>query len=50
MRLVDAGPGSGLGLAIVREIVEAHGGELYFRSLPGGFAVGCALPRLLPEP
>ena len=50
VRLVDAGPGSGLGLAIVREIVEAHGGELCFRSLPDGFAVGCAFPRLLPEP
>ncbi|NGZ75786.1 HAMP domain-containing sensor histidine kinase [Saccharibacillus alkalitolerans] len=28
-------PGSGLGLAICKQIVEAHGGSIAFRSLPG---------------
>jgi len=28
--------GTGLGLAIVKKIVEEHGGEMHFASLPGG--------------
>jgi signal transduction histidine kinase len=37
--------GSGLGLAIVRSLVEAHGGRVWARSVPGeGAAFGFALP------
>ncbi|MEQ8717834.1 MAG: HAMP domain-containing sensor histidine kinase [Acidimicrobiales bacterium] len=38
-------PGSGLGLAIVRQIVDAHSGEVWARRRPdGGSAVGFRLP------
>ncbi|CUK15696.1 Sensor protein QseC [Ruegeria denitrificans] len=30
--------GSGLGLTIVKEVVEAHGGKMYFENMPGGGA------------
>ena len=29
-------PGSGLGLAIVRQVAEAHGGEVLVEAAPGG--------------
>jgi two-component system sensor histidine kinase MprB len=32
-------PGSGLGLAIVRQVAEAHGGEVEARGAPGGGAL-----------
>jgi signal transduction histidine kinase len=38
--------GSGLGLAICRQIVDAHGGSLTCRSVPGE---GALLQVLLPE-
>jgi signal transduction histidine kinase len=39
-------PGYGLGLAISQEIVEAHGGQLTLRSLPGeGSTFQVSLPR-----
>jgi signal transduction histidine kinase len=39
-------PGSGLGLAIVRHIVEAHGGQVTARSVPGkGSVFTVVLPR-----
>ncbi|WP_139227620.1 PAS domain-containing sensor histidine kinase [Nocardioides alpinus] len=39
-------PGTGLGLTIVRTIVEAHGGEVSARSIPGeGTTVRVVLPR-----
>jgi two-component system, OmpR family, sensor histidine kinase MprB len=31
-------PGSGLGLAIVRQVAEAHGGEVAVENAPGGGA------------
>lgn len=38
-------PGSGLGLAIVRQIIDAHSGEVWARRRPdGGTAVGFRLP------
>lgn len=38
-------PGSGLGLAIVQQAIEANGGEVFARNLPGGGAeVGFTLP------
>lgn len=38
-------PGAGLGLAIVRDLVEAHDGEVSLESEPGaGTAVRCRLP------
>ncbi|MEO6579382.1 MAG: HAMP domain-containing sensor histidine kinase [Candidatus Limnocylindria bacterium] len=38
--------GAGLGLAIVRDLVEAHGGAVDLKSLPGeGTTVRCRLPR-----
>lgn len=43
--------GSGLGLAIVRQIVEAHGGEVWARRRPdGGAAVGFRLPMAADGP
>jgi two-component system sensor histidine kinase MprB len=40
-------PGSGLGLAIVREVVDAHGGEVFAGPSPdGGAAIGFAIPTV----
>jgi two-component system, OmpR family, sensor histidine kinase MprB len=40
-------PGSGLGLAIVRQVIEAHGGEVFVETSPdGGAAVGFRLPTV----
>ena len=40
-------PGSGLGLAIVRQVAEAHGGEVFAGSSPdGGAAIGFAIPTV----
>ena len=36
--------GSGLGLALARKVVQAHGGELSFRSRPGDTVFTLALP------
>ncbi|MGC0367503.1 signal transduction histidine kinase [Rhodococcus sp. 27YEA15] len=36
--------GAGLGLAIVRGIVHAHGGDVYARSVEGGFCLDVTLP------
>ena len=37
--------GTGLGLAICKGIIEAHGGHIAARNLPGqGFAITCTLP------
>ena len=42
-----AKPGSGLGLSIVRDVIEAHGGEVDVRAREGGGAdVGFSLPRV----
>lgn len=44
-------PGSGLGLAIVREVVEAHGGEVHVAARPeGGTDIGFTLPPAAPPP
>ena len=43
--------GLGLGLSIARKSVEASGGEIHMRSLPGvGCIVAIELPRMLSEP
>jgi signal transduction histidine kinase len=43
------GRGSGLGLAIVRELVEAHGGQITARSAPGQDTVfAVRMPALVP--
>jgi two-component system sensor histidine kinase MprB len=39
-------PGSGLGLAIVRDVAEAHGGEVSAEDAPGG---GALLKMTLPR-
>ena len=40
-------PGSGLGLAIVREVVDAHGGEVFAGPSPdGGAAIGFGIPTV----
>jgi len=40
-------PGSGLGLAIVRQVVEAHGGEVFAGPSPdGGAAIGFSIPTI----
>jgi two-component system sensor histidine kinase TctE len=42
----SGGNGAGLGLSIVRDVVEAHGGQVVFDNLAdGGFEVGLILPR-----
>ena len=42
-------PGSGLGLAIVRDVVEAHGGQVMAANRPGGGAqLGFRLPLVPP--
>jgi two-component system OmpR family sensor kinase len=44
------GRGSGLGLAIVRELVEAHGGQITARSAPGQDTVfAVRLPAVAPD-
>jgi two-component system sensor histidine kinase BaeS len=38
--------GAGLGLAIVRDLVQAHGGQVTLTSAPGqGTTVSCRIPR-----
>jgi two-component system, OmpR family, sensor histidine kinase MprB len=40
-------PGSGLGLAIVRQVAEAHGGEVFAGPSPdGGAAIGFSIPTV----
>ena len=40
-------PGSGLGLAIVRQVAEAHGGQVFAGASPlGGAAIGLRIPEI----
>jgi len=43
-RTPQAGGGAGLGLAIVRGMVEAHGGQVSVRNVPGGCRFELRLP------
>lgn len=44
-RTHDIAKGAGLGLFVVRQIVEAHGGNIEVESAPGeGTTVGVAIP------
>ena len=45
----SAQPGSGVGLGLCRSIVEAHGGKISARNVPGGCVVAFTLP-LAPVP
>jgi two-component system sensor histidine kinase KdpD len=40
----DRVTGAGLGLSICKGIVEAHGGRIWARNMPGGFAFNFTLP------
>ena len=45
----SSGTGSGLGLAIAKGLIEANGGRLWARSLPGqGATFGIDLPLAKP--
>jgi two-component system sensor histidine kinase KdpD len=37
----DKMPGSGMGLAIARDVIQAHGGEIWVEDRPGGGAIFC---------
>ena len=42
----DRVTGAGLGLSICKGIVEAHGGRIWARNMPGGFAFNFTLPLI----
>jgi signal transduction histidine kinase len=43
-------PGTGLGLAIAQQIIQAHDGEIFVRSIPGeGSAFEVSLPSVRPD-